>query len=214
MFTGIIEEIGTVADVREDRGGRIFTLACRTVLEGMKLGDSIAVDGVCLTATAIRPEGFTVEAVGTTLGRTTLGELTRGRRVNLERALALGARLGGHIVQGHVDGVGRVVAVSHAGDARLVDVAVDERIAELLVPQGSITVDGVSLTVNDLPAESVVQLSLIEYTLRHTALEALAAGDRVHLEADVVGKYVQRLLEPYLAREGRAGLSGAAAAAR
>ena len=194
MFTGIIEEIGTVADVREDRGGRIFTLACRTVLEGMKLGDSVAVDGVCLTATEIRPEGFTVEAVGTTLGRTTLGELSRGRRVNLERALALGARLGGHIVQGHVDGVGRVAAIETRGELTLIDFSLPDDVAAVTVLHGSITLNGISLTVNEIPAPGVCQVSIIPHTWEHTNLADLRVGDVVNLEGDTIGKYVRHLL--------------------
>jgi riboflavin synthase len=194
VFTGIIEEIGTVAGVREDRGGRIFTLACHTVLEGMKLGDSIAVDGVCLTATDIRPEGFTVEAVGTTLGRTTLGELPRGRRVNLERALALGARLGGHIVQGHVDGVGRVAAIETRGELTLIDFSLPDDVAAVTVLHGSITLNGISLTVNEIPVPGVCQVSIIPHTWEHTNLADLRVGDVVNLEGDTIGKYVRHLL--------------------
>jgi riboflavin synthase len=194
VFTGIIEEIGTVADVREDRGGRIFNLACRTVLEGMKLGDSVAVDGVCLTATDIRPEGFTVEAVGTTLGRTTLGGLARGRRVNLERALALGARLGGHIVQGHVDGVGRVAAIETRGELTLIDFSLPDDVAAVTVLHGSITLNGISLTVNEIPAPGVCQVSIIPHTWEHTNLADLHVGDVVNLEGDTIGKYVRHLL--------------------
>jgi riboflavin synthase len=194
MFTGIIEEIGTLADVREDRGGRIFHVACRTVLEGMRLGDSVAIDGVCLTATEIRPEGFTVEAVGTTLGRTTLGAFTRGRRVNLERALALGARLGGHIVQGHVDGVGRVASIEHRGELVLIDFSLPDDVAAVTVLHGSITLDGISLTVNEVPAPGVCQVSIIPHTWEHTNLADLRVGDVVNLEGDTIGKYVRHLL--------------------
>ena len=194
MFTGIIEEIGVLADVREDRGGRVFHLACRTVLEGMKLGDSIAVDGVCLTATEIRAEGFTVQAVGTTLGRTTLGAFTGGRRVNLERALALGARLGGHIVQGHVDGVGRVAAIQPRGELTLIDFTLPAEVAPVTVLHGSITLNGISLTVNDVPAPGLCQVSIIPHTWEHTNLADLRVGDTVNLEGDTIGKYVRHLL--------------------
>ncbi len=206
MFTGIIEEIGTLADVRADRGGRIFHIACRTVLEGMRLGDSIAVDGVCLTATEIRPGGFTVEAVGTTLGRTTLSGFTRGRRANLERALALGARLGGHIVQGHVDGVGRVASIEQRGELTLIDFSLPEDVAAVTVLHGSITLNGVSLTVNEVPAPGVCQVSIIPHTWEHTNLADLRVGDPVNLEGDTIGKYVRHLL-------GAPAAGGGAAAA-
>jgi riboflavin synthase len=126
-----------------------------------------------------------------------MGEWRPGRRVNLERAIRAGDRFGGHMVQGHVDGVARVTGVRTVGDARLIDLALPAGLADLMVRQGSIAVDGVSLTINDLPGADVVQLSLIEYTLRHTALDTLGEGDEVHVEADMIGKYVQRLLGAY-----------------
>ena len=160
-------------------------------------GESIAINGACLTVRDRGAHWFTAAAVTTTLGRTTMGEWTQGRRVNLERAIRVGDRFGGHIVQGHVDGVARVVGVRTAGDARLVDLALPPGLADLMVRHGSIAVDGVSLTVNDLPGPDIVQLSLIDYTLRHTALDTLSEGDEVHVEADMIGKYVQRLMAAY-----------------
>ena len=208
MFTGLIDDVGTLERVADTPAGRELRVRCG--YEGLADGESIAVNGACLTVREHGAGVFTCAAVETTIGRTTIGDWQMGRRVNLERALRLGDRLGGHLVQGHVDGVGAVREVVQAGDARLVDVEVPASVAALLVPHGSITVDGVSLTVNALPAPGVVQLSLIEYTLRHTTLGELRPGDRVHLEADVVGKYVQRLVEPYLA----AAAPGAAALLR
>jgi riboflavin synthase len=137
-----------------------------------------------------------------------LGEWRAGRDVNLERALRAGDRLGGHLVQGHVDGVGEVLAVERAGDAWLIDVALPDELDALMVPHGSVTVDGVSLTVNALPRPGVLQLSVIEYTHRHTTLGQRAAGDRVHVEGDVVGKYVRRLVGPYLAAGAGAAAPG------
>jgi riboflavin synthase len=162
----------------------------------------VAVNGACLTVRECSAGWFTAAAVGTTLERTTMGEWHVGRRVNLERALRVGDRLGGHLVQGHVDGVARVAQVQQQGDARLVDLTLPEGLAELVVLHGSVAVDGVSLTVNALPAPGVVQLALIEYTLRHTTLADLAAGARVHVEADMVGKYVQQLVGPYVRTRG------------
>lgn len=205
MFTGIVEEVGSIAAVREDRGGRVFTIACRTVLEGLALGDSVAVDGVCLTATSIGSDSFTVEAVGTTLGRTTLARFGEGTRVNLERALSLGQRLGGHIVQGHVDGVGEVVKIEPRGELTLIDFTLPGDVAAVTVLHGSITLNGISLTVNAVPGPGVCQVSIIPYTWEHTNLAGLKVGDPVNLEGDTIGKYVRHLLG------SPAGTAGAAA---
>ena len=195
MFTGIVEEVGTVAAVREAGAGVEFDVRARTVLEGIALGDSIAMDGVCLTVTAFDAGGYTVQAVATTLGRTTLGEFAPGRRVNLERAAALGARLGGHLVQGHVDGVGEVLSVVPRGELVLIDFTLPREVDEVTVLHGSITLNGVSLTVNALPAPGAAQVSIIPFTWSHTALADLRPGARVNLEGDMIGKYVRRLLD-------------------
>lgn len=195
MFTGLIDDIGLIERAADVPAGRELRIRCRH--RDLAEGESIAVNGACLTVRECAAGWFTVAAVHTSLGRTTIGAWREGDRVNLERALALGDRLGGHIVQGHVDGVGRVASVRQAGDARLLDIALPDGLAELMVPHGSLCVDGVSLTVNALPEPDVVQLSLIEYTLRHTTLGDRQAGDAVHIEGDVIGKYVQRLVAPY-----------------
>ena len=200
MFTGLVDAVGTIERVTETSAGREFVIQSR--YDDLTDGESIAINGACLTVRDRSDGRFTVAAVVTTLGRTTMGEWTAGKRVNLERALKASDRLGGHIVQGHVDGVGTVQRVRQLDDAVLVDVAVPGQLAELLVPHGSITVDGVSLTVNAIPDASVVQLSLIEYTLRHTTLGELKAGDAVHVEGDVIGKYVRQLMTPYLREQG------------
>jgi riboflavin synthase len=196
VFTGLIDDVGTIAEVRTTEAGREFRIACRYT--DLVEGESIAVNGACLTVRELGERWFTVAAVTTTLERTTIGDWREGRRVNLERAMRLGDRLGGHFVQGHVDGVAVVEDVHQHGDARLVDLALPAGLAELMVQHGSVTVDGVSLTVNDVgprdrPDE--LQISLIEYTLRHTTFGKLGVGDRVHIEADMLGKYVQRLLK-------------------
>ena len=196
MFTGLVDDIGTIRAVADTAAGRTFTIACSYT--GLVVGESIACNGACLTVREGRDGEFTVAAVVTTLGRTTIGDWRVGSRVNLERAMRASDRFGGHIVQGHVDGVGVVRSARAQGDAWLIDVEVPADVDELLVPHGSITVDGVSLTVNALPEPGVLQLSIIEHTLRHTTLGALGPGDRVHLEADVLGKYVRRLLQPRL----------------
>jgi riboflavin synthase len=193
MFTGLIDDVGTIVAVADADSGREFRIACR--YGDLVDGESIAVNGACLTVREHADGSFIVSAVVTTLGRTTIGEWQAGRQVNLERALRVGDRLGGHFVQGHVDGVASVTAVHQQDDARLIDLALPRGLPELMVQHGSVTVDGVSLTVNDLPAPGALQLSLIEYTLRHTTLGSLAVGHRVHVEADMLGKYVQRLLK-------------------
>lgn len=197
MFTGIIDNIGIIERAEDTAAGRELRVRC--AYTDLAQGESIALDGVCLTVREHGPDWFTVAAVVTTLGRTHVADWRPGTRVNLERALRAGDRLGGHLVQGHVDDTGTVVAARTQGDARLVDVRLSRELAELMVPHGSIAIDGVSLTVNEMPAADVVQVSLIEYTLRHTTLGDLAPGQRVHVEADVIGKYVQRLMAPYLA---------------
>ena len=196
MFTGLVDDVGTIDRVTETSAGREFRILSK--YDDLADGESVAVNGACLTVRDREPGSFTVAAVVTTLGRTTMSGWSHGKRVNLERALKASDRLGGHIVQGHVDGVGTVRSVERFEDAVLVDVDVPTAVAEVLVPHGSITVDGVSLTVNAIPAPQVVQLSLIEYTLRHTTLGALAPGDSVHVEGDVIGKYVRQLVTPYL----------------
>jgi riboflavin synthase len=195
MFTGLIEHIGEVDSVRQTDAGR--ELRIRAPFSDLKTGESIAVNGACLTVREFGPSWFDAAAVPTTLERTASGDWKRGTRVNIERALRPGDRLGGHIVQGHVDCVGVVAAVERAGDAVLVDVSLPPSIEPLFVLHGSIAVDGVSLTVNELKPGGL-QLSLIEYTLRHTTLGDLKPGASVHVEADVIAKHVRRLLEPYL----------------
>lgn len=195
MFTGLISDVSTILAAAPTPAGREFVL--RTAYQGIADGESIACDGVCLTVRE-RGEGtFTVAAIVTTLERTTLGRWEAGRRVNTERAMSLGERLGGHMVAGHVDTVGEVTRVATHGDATLIDVAIGSEWMPLMVPHGSIAVNGVSLTINERFADGV-QISLIEYTLRHTALGDLRVGDGVNVEADLVGKFVQQLAAPHL----------------
>ena len=197
MFTGLVDDVGVVERVERSEAGR--ELRIRSRYTGLEDGESIAVNGACLTVRQSGAGWFDVAAVVTTLGRTTIGDWAAGRRVNLERAMRLGDRLGGHLVQGHVDDVGVVEEVRRQGDAHLVDVRLPPELEPLVVLHGSVAVDGVSLTVNALPAPGILQLSLIEYTWRHTTLGELRAGDRVHLEADMIGKYVRQLVAPYAA---------------
>jgi riboflavin synthase len=195
LFTGLVDDVGAVERVEQSDVGRELRIATR--YSGLSDGESIAVNGACLTVRAAGDGWFDVAAVVTTLDRTTIGEWTAGRRVNLERAMRLGDRLGGHLVQGHVDDVGVVERMERRDDALLIDVRLPMELAPLMVLHGSVTVDGVSLTVNALPAPGILQLSLIEFTWRHTTLGALSVGDRVHVEADMLGKYVRQLVAPY-----------------
>jgi riboflavin synthase len=192
VFTGLIDDIGIIERVATTNAGREFRIACR--YDDLRDGESIAVGGACLTVRERGARWFVAAAMSTTIARTAMGAWGVGRRVNLERSLRAGDPLGGHIVQGHVDGVGEVREVRHLGDARLLDVALPPLVAELAVPRGSIAIDGVSLTVSELADPTTIRVSLIEYTLRHTTLSDLAPGHGVHVEGDIIGKYVQRLL--------------------
>ncbi len=203
MFTGIVSAVGTVRLATPGAAG--LSLRIGAPYRGIKPGESIAVDGACLTVERLGRGWFQVHVVTTSLERTLFGEYARGRKVNLERALRAGDRLGGHIVQGHVDGVGEVRRVARQGDAWLVDLAVPPAIARVSIPLGSITVAGVSLTVNAVPAPGTVQLSLIPFTFQHTTLGILAPGDSVHLESDTIGKYVDALLTAQPARQAARG---------
>ena len=180
MFTGLVDDVGVVEQVERTEAGRTLRIASRYT--GLAIGESIAVNGACLTVLERGPGWFTVAAIVTTLGRTTIGDWSTGRRVNLERAMRLGDRLGGHLVQGHVDGVAEVADVRQRDDALLVDLRLPGDLEPLMVPHGSVAIDGVSL---------------IDHTARHTTLGALRAGDAVHVEADMVGKYVRQLVAPY-----------------
>ena len=196
MFTGLVDDIGVIEQVGVTEAGREFRVRCR--YDDLLDGESIALDGACLTVREHGNAWFSVAAVVTTLERTAIGAWAEGRRVNLERSLRPTDRLGGHFVQGHVDAVGTVRSIEKRDDAWLIAVRVPAEVVALLVPHGSVTVDGISLTVNELPGDGILGLSIIEYTWRHTTLADRVRGDHVHVECDVIGKYVQQLLSPYL----------------
>ena len=195
MFTGIIDAVGSISDVNLSGAGVELTIKCDYT--DLVAGESIALNGVCLTVRDCGPGWFTVAAVVTTTGRTTIGSWKAGRRVNLERAMKADARFGGHIVQGHVDAAAKVTRIETRDDAVLIDIDLPPGLSETLVLHGSVTVDGVSLTVNDLNGDKL-QISIIEYTWRHTNLADLHEGDEVQVETDVIGKYVQRIVAPYM----------------
>jgi len=196
MFTGLVTAVGTVRAVKDTARGRRLTIAAP--YRGLAIGESIAVSGACLTVVRKARGAFDVEAIGPTRERTTIGDWQKGTRVNLERALKLRDRLGGHLVSGHVDGVGTVKARELRGDTLLLDIALPPDVAQASVPRGSLAVDGVSLTISELPRADVAQVAIIAHTREVTTLDALQVGDRVHLEADPVGRMVQHMLRPYM----------------
>lgn len=203
MFTGLVEAVGVVERVVETEGGRRLSLRAPEVARDMSVGDSVAVDGACLTAVDVTSDGFAVEVVGTTLSRTIAGLYRPGSRVNLERALRLGDRLGGHLVQGHVDAVGALEGARERGAYRLLDFRIPPEVEEVTVVHGSIAISGVSLTVNDL-APGRCQVAVIPHTWERTNLRALGSGDPVNLEADLIGKYVARLASAWRPESGAA----------
>ena len=208
MFTGLVESVGIVADRLEFGGGIRFRLDAPEVAGQLSEGDSLALDGVCHTVFDVGAESFSFESIRTTLSRTTLGEMNVGRRVNLERAKRSGEELGGHLVQGHVDGIGTVTGLERAEETVFVRVRLSTDVARLTVLYGSIAIDGISLTVNRLE-EEVAEVAIIPYTWNHTNIDRLSVGDHVNLEADMIGKYVDRLLKPYMdAYRGSAAVGG------
>jgi riboflavin synthase len=194
VFTGIIEEVGTLLSVDPLEGGKAFRIGASSTLEGLALGDSVSINGACHTVTDIHAGGFVVQSVATTLQRTALGTYQAGKRLNLERAMRLGDRLDGHLVQGHVDAVGEVRRVERRGEHVLIDFTLPPLVAETSILHGSIALDGVSLTINALPDPGSAQVSIIPHTWQVTSLSDLRAGDPVNLEGDMIGKYVRQLL--------------------
>ncbi len=201
MFTGIVEEIGVVRAVQPiEGGGRRLWIGCRTVLEGTRLGDSIAVDGVCLTVAERSERDIAVELQPVTVRRTTLGRLAVGDAVNLERALAVGGRFGGHYVQGHVDGVGTITASFRDGPALIVRIAAPPELMRYIVERGFIAVDGASLTVQRKLAGEF-EVSLVTYTQEHITLSRKRVGAAVNLEVDIIAKYVEQFLRLAMSSE-------------
>ncbi len=195
MFTGIIEELGRVASIEKHASGARLEIECRTVLGDSKLGSSIAVNGVCLTAVGLRSNGFSADLAPETLERSSLGDLAAGMPVNLERPMALGARLSGHIVQGHVDGTGTLESLRELGNGNWeLLVRVPQDMEQLLVYKGSICIDGISLTIASVEG-NLVRVAIIPHTYSATNLSALQPGARINLEADVLAKHVKKLME-------------------
>lgn len=200
MFTGLIESVGTIERVESRGSGCVLGVGTAVGAE-LAPGDSIAVNGVCLTVTTPRPNGFSVDVSPETLRVTTLGTFEAGRIVNLERPLRADARLGGHFVLGHVDGVGRIRALRKDGASYWIDVEAPQELARLLIAKGSIALDGISLTVANLDGR-VFGVQIVPFTWQHTAIAFAKPGDPVNLEADVLGKYVARLMDEQTAKTG------------
>ena len=194
MFTGIVGKVGTVRKARENRGLLELEIEAKGLAGQVKRGDSVAVAGVCLTATATRRHRVSLQAMAETLDRTTLGSLRRGGRVNLELPLRLSDRLGGHLVQGHVDGIARMMRANDEDGALRVWMSAPDDVLRYLVPKGSVTLDGVSLTVVEVVATGF-QVALIPHTLKATIFNDIAIEDRFNVEVDVLAKYVERLIE-------------------
>ena len=193
MFTGLIEEIGQIVSVNRHEHLVDITIEAHTVFDDLSIGDSITINGACLSVTSIGDNAFTVQAVDETINRTTLGNLKRGSSVNLERALRVGDRLGGHLVQGHVDSTGRVTSVRKTGNNLLISIAADPGFERYIVEKGSITIDGISLTVTYVRGGEF-GVSIIPHTTAVTTLQHARIGDRVNLETDILAKYVEKLL--------------------
>ena len=193
MFTGIVEEMGVLKSIRKGAHSAILEIQAKVVLEDIHLGDSIAVNGVCLTATSFSPTGFTADVMHETLNRSSLASLRPGHRVNLERAMAANGRFGGHIVAGHVDGVGTVQRIEKDDNAVWYTIAAGPEVLKYVVEKGSITIDGISLTVARVDSQSFA-ISAIPHTVSVTVLADRKPGDIVNLETDIIGKYVEKLL--------------------
>jgi riboflavin synthase len=195
MFTGLIERVGQILDVQDRKQARVFQVRVPEWNGQLALGESIAIDGICMTVAELAADGFLVQAMAPTLERSTAGTWATGRAVNLERALRADSRLGGHFLQGHVDATGRVLRVHGAKDHVQVDIELPQVVAEVTVLHGSLGVDGVSLTVSELLAEDVARVALLPHTCHHTNLTRLQHASRVNLEGDLIGRFVVEYLK-------------------
>ena len=200
MFTGLIEEVGTIQNVRRGARSCVLTIGCKKVLEGSQIGDSIAVNGVCLTVTGMGGSYYTADVMAETMNRSSLGQLSTGASVNLERAMPANGRFGGHIVSGHIDGTGTVQSIEPDDNAIWYTIAAKPNLLRYIVEKGSITIDGISLTVAYVD-EHCFKVSIIPHTQQVTALHDRGVGDIVNLECDIIGKYVEKLLQPAAAEE-------------
>lgn len=209
MFTGIVEEIGTILSVRRGAASSILSVSALTVLADMHIGDSIAVNGVCLTVTSFAQGSFTADIMHETLNRSSLGSLRQGDKVNLERAMAADGRFGGHLVTGHIDGVGKILQTKRDDIAVWYTIQAAPSLLRYIVEKGAITIDGISLTVADV-TDNAFHVSVIPHTAAQTTLSLRKAGDQVNLENDILGKYVEKLLLPQsVTADGEIGITEA-----
>lgn len=193
MFTGIIESLGTIKQIRPTGDGRILTIDCDLDLSESRIGDSIAVNGACLTAVQLEPKSFSVDMAPETVDRTTFKELSRGSRVNIERALKLSARIDGHLVSGHIDGTGTIASIQRKSNAVIVTVSVSEKLGADMIEKGSVAIDGISLTINRCSPDEF-EVSIIPHTASITSIGFKKEGDRVNIETDMIGKYVKKIM--------------------
>lgn len=195
MFTGIVEEIGTVDEIKRGQHSAVLKIRAVKVLEDAKIGDSIAVNGICLTVTTLLPNAFTADVMHETLNRSSLAKLAHGSKVNLERAMQANGRFGGHIVAGHVDGVGKIVEIRRDDTAIWYTIEAKPEVMRYVVEKGSITIDGISLTIARV-SPTRFAISAIPHTVSQTVLKERKEGDIVNLETDIIGKYVEKLMQP------------------
>ncbi len=195
MFTGIVEEIGVISGIKQGKNSEILTIKAKKVLEDTKIGDSIAVNGICLTVTALSSDSFTADVMHETINRSSLSKLKYGSKVNLERAMPVNGRFGGHIVSGHVDGTGTIINIKPDDNAIWYKIQANQQILKYIVEKGSITIDGISLTVAKV-SETDFSISAIPHTVEQTILKEKRQGDIVNLETDILAKYIEKLLNP------------------
>ena len=193
MFTGIVEEIGKVTQIKHGQDSAVLTIHAKTVLENTRIGDSIAVNGICLTVTALFSNGFSADVMHETMRRSSLGKLKIGSRVNLERAMRADGRFGGHMVAGHIDGTGTITDIRKDDNAVWYTIAAEQQILRYIIEKGSIAIDGISLTVAAV-SKADFSVSIIPHTLQETTLAGRRTGDLVNLENDMVGKYIEKFL--------------------
>lgn len=196
MFTGLIKEIGTILNIEGNSSGKIFKICSNHIIKEINIGDSIAINGVCLTATEVQSNSFTAQAVHVTLQKTNLGQLYIGNNVNMELALKASDRLGGHIVQGHVNGIGQIVSIKRLGENYEISMAISKDLICYVIREGSIAIDGISLTVAQI-TDNVIMVSIIPHTWMHTTLHTKVVGNIINIEVDVIAKYVENFSKHY-----------------